>query len=88
MSQLIVVWRNSNPVRRPRARRIQKFEFGRALYSVEELVSSGDRDLWLRTSSLEVCASHPEKNSSVDSLSPTQQRDAACAEQQAATGGK
>lgn len=62
MHELTVVWRNPDPVRRHQARRIQKYDFGCALYGVQELVSPGSPDLWLTTSAFEVRASDGRKD--------------------------
>ena len=59
MAQLRVVWRNSNLMGRVRPRRLQRYEFGSIVYSVQELVSPGEPEIWISVSTFEVLLPRP-----------------------------
>jgi hypothetical protein len=54
MAQLKVVWRNSNLMRQVRPRRLQRYDFGSTVYSVQELLSAGQPEIWISISTFEV----------------------------------
>ena len=54
MAQLKVIWRNSNLMRQVRPRRLQRYDFGSIVYSVQELVSAGQPEIWIPVSTFEV----------------------------------
>ena len=54
MAQLGVVWRNSNLMRQVRPRRLQRYDFGSIAYSVQELVSPGQPEIWIAISTFEL----------------------------------
>jgi hypothetical protein len=89
MHELTIVWRNPEPVRRLQARRIQKYDFDRTLYGVQELVSPGSPDLWLTTSAFEVRTFYGRKISpAIRAPGDFTERSASLSELQTASGGE
>jgi hypothetical protein len=60
MAQLRIVWRNSNLMRQVRPRRLQRYAFGSIVYSVQELVSPGQPEIWISISTFEVLLQRSE----------------------------
>jgi hypothetical protein len=71
MAQLRVVWRNSNLMRQVRPRRLQKYDFGSTVYSVQELVSPGQPEIWISISTFEVLLQRSESEYRItDAIEP------------------